>query len=87
MSTIRDAIAEVDEEIIVLDPEYFDDAIIGFATRGGTTVVLYDKDDIIEILKAEDGMSEEDALEHFYYNIQRIQAGDKAPMFLERFYE
>jgi hypothetical protein len=59
----------------------FDDAIIGTVERYGDaeTIILYDKDKVIEILMAD--MSEEDAVEHFYFNIIGAYVGEGTPAF------
>ena len=64
-----------EEEFIKIDG--FDDAIIGiedFDMR-----LIYSCSKIIEILKQE--MSEEDAIEHFEYNIKGAWLGEKTPIF------
>ena len=54
----------------VLIADGFDDAIIGIAERYGMNpVVLYDKHKCIKIMQDRDGMTEEEAIEFFYYNI------------------
>ena len=59
----------------------FDDAIIGTVERFGTaeTIVLYDKDKVIEILMED--MPHEEADEYFYYNILGAYVGDGTPAF------
>jgi hypothetical protein len=64
-----------EEEFIKIDG--FDEAIIGiedFDMR-----LIYSCSKIIDILKQE--MSEEDAIEHFEYNIKGAWLGDKTPIF------
>lgn len=64
-----------EEEFIKIDG--FDEAIIGvedFDMR-----LIYSCSKIIEILKQE--MSEEDAIEHFEYNIKGAWLGEKTPIF------
>lgn len=64
-----------EEELLKIDG--FDDAIIGideFSMR-----LIYSNSKIIEILKEE--MSEEDAVEHFEYNIKGSWIGQKTPIF------
>lgn len=64
-----------EEQFIKIDG--FDEAIIGiedFDMR-----LIYSCSKIIEILKQE--MSEEDAIEHFEYNIKGAWLGEKTPIF------
>ena len=48
-----------------------DDALVGNGQQGGQgpVVSVYSAAKIIEILKFRDGLSDEDAIEFFYYNI------------------
>jgi hypothetical protein len=64
-----------EEELLKIDG--FDDAIIGideFSMR-----LIYSCSKIIEILQQD--MSEEEAVEHFEYNIKGAWLGDKTPIF------
>ena len=67
-----------DEELMFVDG--FDAAIIGVDTV--TYRVVYNKEIMIEVLIAE-GMSYEDALEHFSYNIEGAYVGDKTPIYCQ----
>ena len=84
MSKVRDWVNEyaddAEEPILVMDE--FDDALIGLCHRfGQPPVAIYDKAKIIEILIA-GGCSEEDALEHFDFNIIGGWVGEYTPAFL-----
>tara|TARA_R100001443_G_scaffold44637_1_gene57641 strand:- start:900 stop:1160 length:261 start_codon:yes stop_codon:yes gene_type:complete len=68
----------------VLIADGFDDAIIGIAERYGMNpVVLYDKHKCIKIMQDRDGMTEEEAIEFFYYNIVGAYMGEHTPCFAE----
>ena len=61
----------------------FDEAIIGLDTTSAEIFrVVYDIDKIIEILMERDEMTEEDALEHFSYNIQGSYVGEGTPIYV-----
>jgi len=63
----------------------FDDAIIGIGSRcGQPDVVVYDTGKIIDTLMQRDGMEEDEAWEHFDFNIQGAWVGDNTPMFVRR---
>ena len=79
---IREQIAENYPDLLVLDPEYFDDAIVGLVQRIGMDVICYDKEKVLELLCVKEGMSYEDAVEHFEYNIIGSWVGDTTPVFL-----
>ena len=80
--SIRETIAEDYPDLLVLEPNYFDKAIIGMVQRIGLDAICYDRDKVIEILMEEEGMSFEDAIEHFEYNIIGSWVGDSTPLFL-----
>ena len=82
--SIRQAIAEDYPDLLVLDPEYFDEAIIGLVQRIGLDVICYDKDKVIELLCVKEGMTYEDAIEHFDFNIIGSWVGETTPVFLSK---
>ena len=60
----------------------FEEAIIGLDTSDEIFRVVYDIDAIISILMERDEMTEEDALEHFSYNIQGSYIGKGTPIYV-----
>lgn len=74
-------VSEINPEALICDG--YDSAIIGMAERINLgPVVAYDVQKIINILIERDGMSDEDAWEFFYYNIQGSWMGDFTPVFI-----
>ena len=73
--TKKEQIAELNPEAIVWDD--LDDAIIGYHSDGK---VVYDQDKIIDILMERDGMTSEDAIEHFHFNIGGAHVGEYTPL-------
>jgi hypothetical protein len=77
------------EEIYELAPDAllcdgFDEAIIGVAERKGMEpVVAYNKWKIIDILMNRDGMSYEEAVEFFDFNIIDAWVGEMTPIFIQ----
>lgn len=68
------------DDMLFLDG--FDEALIGSMDRfGGETVALYDRDKILDILMERDGMSREDAIEFFDFNIIGAYVGEHTPAF------
>jgi hypothetical protein len=72
-----DKILEWFPEEEILKADGLDEAIIGI--EEDTMRLIYSKSEVIKILVKE-GMSEEDALEHFSYNIQGAYMGEKTPI-------
>jgi len=71
------------------NPDYlmadgFDDAIVGTAERFGMhRVVLYDTTKCIDILMKRDKITEEEAIDFFYYNVLGSWMGEYTPCFSE----
>lgn len=80
--TKRDYLSEFEDDVMVLEPSQFDEAIVGTVSRvDRSPVVCYSVDKIVEILM-EDGMSQEEAYEYYEYNILGAYIGEGTPMFL-----
>jgi hypothetical protein len=80
---MREALADLDEDLLFMDPESFDEAIVGYIERANSPpVVCYNKDKVLEILM-KDGMDWEEAEEYYYYNIVGAYMGERTPVFLE----
>lgn len=80
----RDEIAEFNEELMLLEPPYFDKAIVGVVSNVGCEAVCYDVSKIIKILMKEDKMSEEEAREYYDFNIHGSFVGPHTPVYLEK---
>ena len=70
-----DILNEMEGEFLVADG--FDDAIIGTVND----IVIYSKTKCIKILQKD--MSEEEAIEYYYFNVVGSYIGEKTPMFVE----
>jgi hypothetical protein len=78
--TIREILAESNEGMLFADG--FDEALVGIVERGnGLPVALYDTFKCIEVLMDE-GMTEEDAWDHFCYNVLGSYVGEYTPAFM-----
>ena len=65
----------------VLKVEGFDEAIIGLCRKAGhDDCLLYDEDKVINLLMG-DGMSYDEAIEYYEYNIAGAFMGDGTPAF------
>lgn len=64
-------------------PEQFDEAILGIGSRCGfEDVFVYDAQNVVQIFMKFEGMSEEEAWDHFYYNVQGSYIGETTPVFV-----
>jgi hypothetical protein len=74
-------VAEYNEEALLIDG--FDEALMGVAERINLTpVAAYNVDKILEILIERDGMTSDEALEYFEYNIIGAWMGENTPIFI-----
>ena len=80
---MRERISEDYPDLLVMEPDYLDEAIIGVVRRIGLEAVCYNTDKVIELLMEHDKMSYEDALEYFEYNMIGAWVGEHTPVFLE----
>jgi len=60
----------------------YEDALIGIS-EGPNPVAVYDTELCIKCLMDNDKMSQEDAVEYFYYNTVGCYVGDKTPLFIK----
>ena len=75
-------IHEIAEGAILLDG--LDDAIIGVTEEfGNGPRVLYSKDKILEIFINRDGMSFEESIDFYNFNVLGLYAGEQNPIFLD----
>ena len=64
------------EDLLIADG--YNEAIIGVSSK---EIVVYSIQKIVEILMAE-GLSDEEALEFFEYNIEGAYMGEKTPIYI-----
>ena len=79
---------EVYPDLMRLEPSWlYDEAIVGVVERINLTAFCYDTQQILDILQqegAEDGMTQEEAIEYFEFNIRGSYVGEHSPVFLDR---
>jgi hypothetical protein len=82
MSGIRDRLAEIDPDLLLMDG--FDDCIIGICESfGGVPVVAYDYERVLANLQAS-GMTYEEAVEYHEFNQAGAYVGEQTPVFIHR---
>lgn len=62
----------------ILTADGFDDAVIGIEDASGRLVYSVSK--CIDILVGDEGLTEEEALEHFWYNVAGSYVGELTPV-------
>jgi len=72
------------DELLFLDPEYFDEAIIGVAQgANGLFTVAYSEPKIIALLIKHEKMDPDGALEWYQFNILGSYLGEQTPIFID----
>jgi hypothetical protein len=84
MSKILDEILEAYPEDSFLTADGFNDAVIGLDEQ--SMRLVYSVSKCIAILKSE-GMTEEDALEYFSFNVSGAYVGDQTPIWCNDSYD
>jgi hypothetical protein len=82
--SMLETIIEQNPEDEFLKADGLDEAIIGYDDQTGR--LIYSMSKIIDILIIDDGMTEEDALEHYYYNIHGGYVGEKTPIWCNDYF-
>jgi hypothetical protein len=75
---ILELILENNPDDSFLKADGFDEAVIGWEENSGR--LIYSVTKCIEALMAE-GMADEDAIDHFYFNVAGAYVGEKTPIF------
>ena len=75
---IRDQLAEENPDALLADG--FEKALVGIGRVCHRSLALYDRAQCIRILM-KDGLTEEDAEDHFQYNVQGSYVGEDTPIF------
>lgn len=79
----KQEIIELYEDDDMLFADGFDDCIIGITSNN---IVVYDTDKMISVL-IKDGMSYEDAIDHWSFNIEGAYVGERTPIYMTVFEE
>lgn len=83
MSRIDLLLEHLPDDIEMLKADGFDEAIIGYEENSYR--LIYSTSKCIQILE-EEGMTTEDALDHFYYNVQGSYVGEQTPIWCNDLY-
>ena len=62
----------------------FIEAIVGVATQFNRDFVVYDHEKCIYILMKRDGMTYDEAIDFFYFNVIGAYVGDSTPAFMKK---
>ena len=75
-------LAKENPEALLMEPrEDFDQAVVSITTnQEGQVVAVYDEVKIIDVL-VDQGMTEDEAWEYFYFNIEGAYMGKNTPVY------
>ena len=65
-----------------LTADGFEDALIGYGLQFNRPVAVYYVEKCINILQLRDGMTEDEAIEYFQFNVQGAYVGESTPIFI-----
>ena len=83
MRKLKQVWPELSEEALLLEPEYYDEACIGFAERAsGQTVAVYDYNQLVLALMINEDWSAEEAHEWVDFNIVGAWMGPETPLYI-----
>ena len=78
----KEQLAECNEEMLFCDG--FEEALIGVCEQfGRPPVATYDYDKCMGVLMEKDGMSWEEAIEFFEFNVSGAYMGESTPVFVK----
>ena len=80
---IKHYITQHNDEALFADG--FDEALIGIGVIFNRSLATYDMRKCIDILIKRDGMTEEEAVEYFEFNVTGSYVGENTPVFVELF--
>ena len=76
----QEIISEINPDALFADG--FEDALVGYVEIFNKLVAAYDRDKCIDILMIRDGMSSEEAVEYFDFNVTGSYVGENTPAFI-----
>lgn len=84
MRTKLDDIVEMFPELEILKCDGYDDCVIGFDYCFGDNFrLIYSIKMILDKMVKEDGLSDDEAIEHFEYNFRGSYLGEKTPIWCQ----
>ena len=82
--TKLDDIVEQYPDTEILKADGFDDCVLGYDYRwDGNVILIYSVAKILNSLMEKDGMSEEEAIEYFEFNMRGAYVGEKTPIWCQ----
>ena len=83
INEMKEYIGQHNDEALLADG--FEDALMGVGVIFNRSLATYDMRKCIDILIKRDGMTEEEAVEYFEFNVTGPYVGENTPIFVEVF--
>ncbi len=83
INEMKEYIGQHNDEALLADG--FEDALMGVGVIFNRSLATYDMRKCIDILIKRDGMTEEEAVEYFEFNVTGSYVGENTPIFVEVF--
>ena len=83
INEMKEYIGQYNDEALLADG--FEDALMGVGVIFNRSLATYDMRKCIDILIKRDGMTEEEAVEYFEFNVTGSYVGENTPIFVEVF--
>ena len=83
INEMKEYIGQHNDEALLADG--FEDALMGVGVIFNRSLATYDMRKCIDILIKRDGMTDEEAVEYFEFNVTGSYVGENTPIFVEVF--
>ena len=80
LELLKDILGEENQKAIIFDD--MDSAIIGIAYKNDLTILAYSYSKCLDIFMHRDGMSEEESIDFFAYNVAGGYLGEHQPIII-----
>jgi hypothetical protein len=76
--------ATIDQDVDILKADGYDDCVLGYDySWDGTIRLIYSVKQIIDKMIKEDGMTDEEAVEYFEFNMRGSYVGEQTPIWCQ----
>jgi len=76
--------ATIDQDVEILKADGYDDCVLGYDySWDGTIRLIYSVKQIIDKMIKEDGMTDEEAVEYFEFNMRGSYVGEQTPIWCQ----
>ena len=81
--TLNQTLLRDNPDIEIMLADGFEEAFIGIGYQFNKTVAVYDNERCLQVLMDRDGMTDDEAIEYFDYNVTGAYVGPLTPIFMD----